>query len=183
MYLPVVPCQCIAQLRPPDLSPLPSPPVPQCSDENWWRGESPIGQGLFPASFVSKDLNIDPEPCECIFLMHVNYLAGVYNVHVVGLTRWEIVISLRVVICDPLSENPAHPAFYESWDWGSYVIFTFWRVSVFEIWWRSDVRFPRYSPRCLVITKNYVSCKCNVFTLLWYVIIPYTIRIMYTFRT
>jgi signal transducing adaptor molecule len=32
------------------------------SDENWWRGETQLGQGLFPASFVSKNLNKDPEP-------------------------------------------------------------------------------------------------------------------------
>ena len=36
------------------------------SDENWWRGETQLGQGLFPASFVSKNLNKDPEPCEWI---------------------------------------------------------------------------------------------------------------------
>jgi len=32
------------------------------SDENWWRGRSHLGEGLFPASFVSKNLNVDPEP-------------------------------------------------------------------------------------------------------------------------
>ena len=34
------------------------------SDENWWRGRTHLGEGLFPASFVSKNLNVDPEPCE-----------------------------------------------------------------------------------------------------------------------
>ena len=34
------------------------------SDENWWRGETQLSEGLFPASFVSKNLNKDPEPCE-----------------------------------------------------------------------------------------------------------------------
>ena len=34
------------------------------SDENWWKGESHLGTGLFPASFVSSDLSVDPEPCE-----------------------------------------------------------------------------------------------------------------------
>ena len=36
-----------------------------CSDENWWRGETQLGTGLFPASFVSTNLSVDPEPCEC----------------------------------------------------------------------------------------------------------------------
>ena len=35
------------------------------SDENWWRGETQLGTGLFPASFVSTNLSVDPEPCEC----------------------------------------------------------------------------------------------------------------------
>ena len=39
-------------------------PTP-CSDENWWRGETQLGTGLFPASFVSTNLSMDPEPCEC----------------------------------------------------------------------------------------------------------------------
>ena len=34
------------------------------SDENWWKGETHLGTGLFPASFVSSDLSVDPEPCE-----------------------------------------------------------------------------------------------------------------------
>lgn len=34
------------------------------SDENWWRGETQLSEGLFPASFVSKNLNKDPEPCK-----------------------------------------------------------------------------------------------------------------------
>lgn len=32
------------------------------SDENWWRGETQLGSGLFPASFVSANLSQDPEP-------------------------------------------------------------------------------------------------------------------------
>lgn len=41
-----------------------SPTIPYRSDENWWKGETHLGTGLFPASFVSSDLSVDPEPCE-----------------------------------------------------------------------------------------------------------------------
>ena len=37
------------------------------SDENWWKGETHLGTGLFPASFVSSDLSVDPEPCELAY--------------------------------------------------------------------------------------------------------------------
>lgn len=39
------------------------------SDENWWRGQTQLGTGLFPASFVSANLKVDPEPCEWIFFV------------------------------------------------------------------------------------------------------------------
>lgn len=39
-----------------------------CSDENWWRGETQLGTGLFPASFASSNLRVDPEPCESRFV-------------------------------------------------------------------------------------------------------------------
>ncbi|XP_019850252.1 PREDICTED: signal transducing adapter molecule 1-like [Amphimedon queenslandica] len=32
------------------------------SDENWWKGKTQLGTGLFPANFVSPDLSASPEP-------------------------------------------------------------------------------------------------------------------------
>lgn len=32
------------------------------SDENWWTGMTLCGSGLFPASFVTRDLTVSPEP-------------------------------------------------------------------------------------------------------------------------
>lgn len=43
------------------------------SDENWWKGETHLGKGLFPASFVSSDLSVDPEPCELADKFFVEY--------------------------------------------------------------------------------------------------------------
>lgn len=42
------------------------------SDENWWKGETQLGTGLFPASFVSSNLSVDPEPCEFTEFMYIS---------------------------------------------------------------------------------------------------------------
>ncbi|XP_065183208.1 signal transducing adapter molecule 2-like isoform X2 [Sycon ciliatum] len=36
--------------------------VTDSSDENWWSGSTLAGSGMFPASFVTRDLTVTPEP-------------------------------------------------------------------------------------------------------------------------
>lgn len=54
---------------------------PSHSDENWWKGQTQLGTGLFPASFVSANLSADPEPCEYIsvWLCHLMGVACLCN--------------------------------------------------------------------------------------------------------
>ncbi len=40
------------------------------SDENWWKGETQLGKGLFPASFVSANLSVELQPCKYIPILY-----------------------------------------------------------------------------------------------------------------
>ena len=49
------------------------------SDENWWKGQTQLGTGLFPANFVSPNLDATPEPGKPHLLLPVIYEVIYYS--------------------------------------------------------------------------------------------------------
>ncbi|XP_064383097.1 signal transducing adapter molecule 1-like isoform X2 [Halichondria panicea] len=46
------------------------------SDENWWKGETQLGKGLFPASFVSANLSVELQPSNIVENRKENQSSG-----------------------------------------------------------------------------------------------------------
>lgn len=49
-------------------------------DKHWWKGRTVQGEGLFPSNFVTLDLAVSSELCECCL--------GLYWVGCRGLAGW-----------------------------------------------------------------------------------------------
>lgn len=95
--------------------------VQDSSDPNWWKGNNHRGEGLFPANFVTLDLNADTEPprpesgkrvsfSECVEVTEVEG-AGGEQAEVTGEVDEEKIDSLLHVLheADPTGERPDPP--------------------------------------------------------------------------
>ena len=66
---------------------------------------------------------------------------------------------------DPLSENPAHPAFMKI-EIRPEINISMFNCAAVKKWKRSIARFPSYGAKHITDAERKFSRKCNVFTLL-----------------
>ncbi|VDM48723.1 unnamed protein product [Toxocara canis] len=80
------------------------------SDPNWWRGKSHRGEGLFPASFVTSQLN-EPEP----HLPEGEKKSQQEPVRIARIDESVLLECLRLLEnCDPTGERPDPPELAEA---------------------------------------------------------------------
>ncbi|XP_063879998.1 signal transducing adapter molecule 1-like isoform X1 [Scylla paramamosain] len=96
--------------------------VQDSSDPNWWKGTNHRGEGLFPANFVTLDLNAETDQprsesgkrvsfSECVEVTEVEGAGGAEQVEVTGEVDEEKIDNLLHVLheADPTGERPDPP--------------------------------------------------------------------------